>query len=300
MTQDAQFDPKYGQSVELTPGIRRVTASNPGRFTYHGTNTYLLGARNMMIVDPGPDHADHIRTLLALSQGSTVEAILVTHTHTDHSPAARTLRELTGAPIVGCGPHKLFRDLALGETNPLDASSDKDHAPDIELRDGASFEAAGLKIKAIATPGHTLNHLCFQIANSDVLFSADHVMGWSTSIVAPPDGNMRAYMASLDKLLTETASYYLPGHGGPVDNGRERVQDLKRHRLSREQSILEELGSGPKQIREIVASLYADIDKKLHGAAGLSVFAHLEDLSERALVQSTPEMSLNAHFRLAP
>jgi len=298
MKHDRSFDPRYGERVELLPGLCRVTARNPGPFTFHGTNSYILGQKHLVVVDPGPADEEHVNTLLSLMDGAQIEAILVTHTHVDHSPAARILQARSGAKIIGCAPHHAARALMEGEVNPLDASGDKDYAPDQEYQDGDVFEAAGITFEAIATPGHTANHMCFALLGEDVLISGDHVMAWSTSIVAAPDGSMRDYMASIEKLLARSETTYLPGHGGLVSNALTYVDQLKQHRLSREASILNELGTKPRSIPEIVAKLYADVDPKLHGAAGLSVFAHLEDLTERGQTTADPSLALDATFRL--
>ncbi|MEP3048733.1 MAG: MBL fold metallo-hydrolase [Roseibium sp.] len=299
MKHDKNFDPQYGTGVEIIPGIRRLTAENPGPFTFHGTNTYLLGHQNLIVVDPGPDFPAHTDAILKATSGSKIEAILVTHTHVDHSPGARLLQQVTGAPIVGCGPHIAARPLMEGEVNPLDASGDKDHQPNHLLKNGDTFEAAGLSLTAIATPGHTANHLSFALSGESHLLSGDHVMAWSTSIVAAPDGNMRDYMASLETLLARPEQIYLPGHGGPVLNAPDYVLDLKKHRQSRESDILQELASGTKTIPQIVEKLYADVDPALHTAAGLSVFAHLEDLTSCGTVTSDPSLSLTARFSVA-
>lgn len=297
MKHDRVFDPHYGTAVEVAPGIRRLTANNPGPFTFFGTNTYLLGIRRLICVDPGPAATDHIDAILKAASGAEIEAILVTHTHVDHSPGARLLKKRTGAPIVGCGPHEAARALGNNEINPLDASGDKDHRPDRQLFDGDVFTASEFQLETIATPGHTANHLCFALQGTDHLLSADHVMGWSTSVVAPPDGNMRAYMASIDTLLGRDEDVYLPGHGGLVRSARAYVHDLKQHRLAREQAILEQLRDGEKTIPDIVRVLYAAVDPTLHPAAGLSVFAHLEDLAGRGLVTAIPSPTLGARYR---
>ncbi|WP_434053143.1 MAG: MBL fold metallo-hydrolase [Roseibium sp.] len=297
MKHNLDFDPRYGSALELSPGFRRLTARNPGPFTFRGTNTYLIGTRKIVVVDPGPALEDHIGTIMSLLDGSELEAILVTHTHMDHSPGARLLQHRTGAPIVGCGPHRAARALMENEVNPLDSSGDKEHVPDRLLQDGDTFEACEASIEAIETPGHTANHLCFSIKGEDAILSADHVMGWSTSIVAPPDGSMRDYMASIEKLLARPEQTYHPGHGGHIEHAHDYVADLKQHRIRREQSILSEISGSDKSIPEIVETLYASVDPSLHPAAALSVFAHLEDLVERGLAAATPELSLAAHYK---
>lgn len=297
MKHNLDFDPNYGSAVELAPGLRRLTARNPGPFTFRGTNTYVIGTRKVVVVDPGPAQEDHIDTILSAIEGSELEAILVSHTHMDHSPGARLLQRRTGAAIVGSGPHRAARALMENEVNPLDSSGDKEHVPDRQLRDGDIFKSSEASIETIETPGHTANHLCFSIAGADALLSADHVMGWSTSIVAPPDGSMRDYMASIEKLLARPEQTYHPGHGGHIDNAHAYVTDLKQHRLRREQSILSEISGSEKTIPEIVATLYASVDPSLHPAAALSVFAHLEDLVERGIAHAHPDLSLSAHYK---
>lgn len=297
MKHNREFNPEYGTAVEIFPGFRRLTANNPGPFTFRGTNTYLLGTRHLVVVDPGPAAPEHMNAILKAADGATIEALLVSHTHMDHSPGARLLKSATGAPIVGCGPHRSARDLLDGETNPLDSSGDKEHVPDRQLTDGDVFETREFALETIETPGHTANHLCFAVQGTELLLSADHVMGWSTSIVAPPDGSMHAYMASLDKLLKRPETQYHPGHGGSITEALPYVRELKQHRLHREASILAAISKHELSIPQIVAGLYADVDPSLHGAAGLSVFAHLEDLVERGLVSATPGLSLTARFK---
>ncbi|WP_029063887.1 MBL fold metallo-hydrolase [Labrenzia sp. DG1229] len=297
MKHDRDFNPEYGTPFEISPGIRRLTAENPGPFTFRGTNSYLLGSRRLVVVDPGPALPDHLTAILRAADGATIEAILVTHTHMDHSPGARALKNETGAPIVGCGPHRSARDLFEGEVNPLDSSGDKEHIPDRLLKDGETFSVAGFSIETIATPGHTANHLCFAIQGEEVIFSADHVMGWSTSIVAPPDGSMKDYMTSIEKMLYRSENTYFPGHGGRIHDARSYVLDLKRHRLNREASILATVSERERTIKQIVAELYAEVDPSLHPAAGLSVYAHLEDLVERGLVSASPGLSFTAGYK---
>lgn len=297
MKHNRDFDPDYGSAVEVYPGIRRLTANNPGPFTFAGTNSYLLGTRRLVVVDPGPAHPDHLNAIMKAADGASIEAILVTHTHMDHSPGARVLRNKTGAPIVGCGPHVAARELMEGEMNPLDSSGDKEHVPDRQLKDGETFSAAGLSIETIGTPGHTANHLCFAIQGEDLILSADHVMGWSTSIVAPPDGSMRDYMRSIDKLLERSETTYLPGHGGVIPDAKPYVRNLKQHRLSREASVLAMISARERTIKEIVEELYADVDPSLHPAAALSVFAHLEDLVLRGKVSAVPSLAMTAGYK---
>lgn len=297
MNFNRSFEPDYGKAVELTAGIRRITANNPGPFTFYGTNTYLIGAKSVVVIDPGPDNAAHLNDVLRAIGDSTLEAILVSHTHVDHSPGARKLKAATGAPIIGCDRHRPARMLLPGEINPLDASSDADYRADKVLRDGEAYSGREVTLTAVETPGHTDNHVCFALSGTPTLFSADHVMAWSTSIVAPPDGSMRAYMASLETLLKRPESTYFPGHGGPVQDAPAFVDALKTHRLQREAAIRDRLGPSPVSIKDLVEQIYADVPKNLHGAAALSVYAHLEDLTERGLAVADPELGLNAKYR---
>jgi len=293
------FDPRYGEAVDLCDGIRRITAPNPGPFTFHGTNTYLMGGgQQVVVVDPGPEDDAHLAAIQEAAQGQTISAIAVTHTHVDHSPGARKLKRLTGAPIIGCGPHAAARPLGAGEVNLMDASADLSHRPDLQMKEGDEFDAGGGTLVAIESPGHTQNHLCFALKGTEHLLSADHVMAWSTSIVAPPDGNMRAYMTSLDKLSSRGETHYLPGHGSDIQNASGYVASLKDHRLQREAAILDQLGPNPKTIPELVRAIYKDVPEALHGAAGLSVFAHLEDLVERNRALAVPRLRLDASYTL--
>jgi glyoxylase-like metal-dependent hydrolase (beta-lactamase superfamily II) len=286
---DRDFDPRYGSAVEISQAIRRLTAHNPGPFTWHGTNSYLIGRDEVAVLDPGPADAAHMERLVTAAGEGRIAAILVSHTHMDHSPGARMLKQMTGAPIIGCGAHRAARPLNAGERNPLDASADGEHRPDREMAEGDTLVVDGLCLTAIETPGHTANHLAFALDEGSILFSADHVMAWSTSIVAPPDGAMSAYMASLTKLAGRGDARYLPGHGGPVEDPAAYVAGLAAHRRAREQAILDRLVSGAQTIPEMVAAIYADVDPALHGAAALSVLAQVEWLVERGLVRADGE-----------
>lgn len=296
MKHDRVFEPNYGTAIEVADGIRRLTCQNPGPFTFHGTNTYLVGTHDIVVIDPGPADDVHIDNILRSAGAHAIKAILVSHTHADHSPGARKLQVQSGAPIVGCGPHRAARPLAFGEINPMDASSDGDHVPDQLLSDGDLFTADGVTFEAIATPGHTANHLSFAVHGTEILFSADHVMAWSTSIVAPPDGAMPDYMLSLATLLKRKETLYFPGHGGAVRDAHTYVADLKDHRQNREESILESLAEIPVAIPDLVSRIYEDLPPSLHPAAALSVFAHLEDLTARGLARAEPEISLSASY----
>ncbi|HEX8194308.1 MAG TPA: MBL fold metallo-hydrolase [Allosphingosinicella sp.] len=264
--------------------VRRVLAPNPSAFTYTGTQTFIVGDGEVAIIDPGPDDPAHVAALLAATAGERVAAIVCTHTHRDHSPASRALAAATGAPIVGCAP------LAIEDEGPrADDSFDFAYAPDRILADGEAVDGPNWTLEAVATPGHTSNHLCFALAGTGILFTGDHVMGWSTTIVSPPDGDMGAYMASLERLLDREDASYLPAHGPAVDRPRDHVSRLIEHRRMRERQILDVLGSGETRIHAMVPHLYKDVDPRLHPAAARSVLAHLIDLESRGLVRSAGE-----------
>lgn len=293
------FDGEPGVVRQLTPLVRRVLAPNPGPFTFKGTCTYVVGRGTVAVIDPGPDNAAHIAAVLAAVAGETVTHILVTHTHRDHSPAALAVKAATGAVIAGCGPHRAARPLAAGEAAALEASADRDYRPELVLRDGEAIGGSGWRLVALDTPGHTANHVAFALPQENALFSGDHVMAWSTSIVAPPDGSMADYMASLDKLRTRDETVYWPGHGGPVTEPRRFVRALVGHRRQREAAILARLAAGDSTVAAIVPAIYEGLAPELVGAAGLSVFAHVEDLVARGLVVTNGPPVLAGRFRPA-
>lgn len=295
---DTMFEPSYGRPVEAAPGVLRLTVENPGPFTFHGTNTYLVGDRALAVVDPGPDDEAHLAAILRAADGRPVSHILVSHTHRDHSPLAARLKAQTGAQVLAEGPHRPARPLRIGELDRLDASADMDFAPDIALADGDVVEGDGWALRAVHTPGHAANHTAFALEGTGILFSADHVMAWSTTIVAPPDGAMTDYMSSLDKLLARDDHLFLPGHGGPVTSPKAFMRGLKAHRKMRERAIVERLSAGDRTIREMVNSIYRDTDRRLHGAAGLSVLAHIEDLIGRNVVAVEGEPAIESVYRL--
>jgi glyoxylase-like metal-dependent hydrolase (beta-lactamase superfamily II) len=275
-------DAPYAKLEQLEDGIARVLAHNPSAFTYYGTQTYLIGTKEVAVIDPGPDLSEHLDALDQAIGRRKVAAIMCTHTHRDHSPAARPLAEATGAPVVGCAP------LALKTVGPrADAAFDGDYAADRILADGESIEIDDRDVTAVATPGHTSNHLCF--AYGDALFSGDHVMGWSTTVVVPPDGEMGAYIASLEKLRQRADRVYYPAHGPPVTNPQQYVRGLIGHRMQREKQILRLVGERARDIPGIVANAYPGLDPRLTVAAGGSVFAHLVDLEQRGLVERDGE-----------
>jgi glyoxylase-like metal-dependent hydrolase (beta-lactamase superfamily II) len=277
------FDPAdlpTGVLMSLSPLVARVLAPNPSPFTYTGTQTYVVGADAVAIIDPGPDDPDHLGALTAAIAGRPVVAILCTHTHRDHSPAARPLSERTGAPIIGCAP------LTLDDDGPrADAAFDADYRPDRVLADGEQVSGPGWTLEAVATPGHTSNHLCFALLEETILFTGDHVMGWSTSVISPPDGDMSAYMRSMQRLLGRDDRIYYPAHGEPIENPQRLVRGMMGHRKQREGQILRFLErNGDSAIPDMVAEMYKGVDPRLYGAAGRSVLAHLIDLDGRGMV----------------
>ena len=268
---------------QVEPGIRRLLAHNPSHFTFTGTQTYVVGEGDVAVIDPGPDDRDHIDGLIQALGNERVTAIMCTHTHRDHSPGSRPLAEATGAPIIGCAP------LAIEDTGPrADASFDFDYRPDLVLAHGGRVAGDHWTLEAVATPGHTSNHLCFALDNG-ALFSGDHVMGWSTTIVSPPDGDMADYMASLDLLLARSDRIYYPTHGPAITDPRAHVQALIAHRRGREAQILAQLEAGEGSIPNMVTALYQDTDPALYPAAARSVLAHLVDLRERGRVTNDGE-----------
>lgn len=284
---------------EVTPGVRRVMANNPGPFTFKGTMSYIIGRGKVAIVDPGPADDAHIAALLDAVRNETVTHIFVTHTHRDHSPAVPAIKAATGATVYAEGPHRAARPLNTGEQKRLDASGDLDFRPDVMLKDGEVVEGDGWSVEAITTPGHCANHMAYALRGTDTLFAGDHVMAWATTIVAPPDGAMVDYMASLAKLAKRSEQFYLPGHGPAIREATRFVNYLILHRRAREDSILHRLGKGETDIPSIVRASYIGIDPRLVGAAGMSVLAHLEDLVTRGVVKTDGPPSITGTYRLA-
>lgn len=287
-----------GETEQHEPLVRRVLAPNPSPYTFSGTQTWLVGGgAEIAVIDPGPTGsgmsigdpgdaygAGHVEAILRAVGAARVTAIMCTHTHRDHSPAAAPLQAATGAPIIGCAP------LALSDSGPrADSAFDPDYAPDQVLADGDHVTGNGWTLTAVATPGHTSNHLCFALRESGALFTGDHVMAWSTTVVSPPDGDMAAYMASLAKLYDRHDRVYYPAHGPAVTKPKQLVRGMLGHRKQRERQILRELGKGPRAIPVMVAVMYKGLDARLVGAAGRSVLAHLLDLKARGLVANVDD-----------
>ncbi len=286
---------EYGRLERLAPGIRRIVARNPSPFTFKGTGTFVIGEGEVAVIDPGPDLEEHVAALLAGLAGERVTHILITHTHRDHSPAAAAVKAATGAATYGFGPHAGGRR---GQA-AVEEGGDWDFSPDLTVSDGDTIAGAGWRFEAVHTPGHTSNHLCFALLDRGILFSGDHVMGWSTSVISPPDGDMGAYMASLDKLLGRRDTIYWPTHGPAITEPQAHVRAFIAHRREREAGILECLTAGDTQIDAIVDRLYVGLQPGLRRAAGRSVHSHLLDLVARGVVASDGPPTLDASYRRA-
>lgn len=286
-----EIDPAYGQAVAVSPLVRRVTAENPGPFTYLGTGTYIVGHGAVAVIDPGPALPAHLDALLHALKGETVVAILTTHTHSDHSPLSHALAERTGRPPI------------YGRMDPMvgssEAASDTAFRPDVEVADGQRIGAAGWTLEAMATPGHASNHVCYALLEENLLFSGDHVMGWSTTVVSPPNGDMSDYYASLSAVEARDFAVLVPTHGPPITAVRPFLAAYRDHRLSRERQILAELAQGPRRIAEMVPAMYAAVDARLHPAAARSVLAHLIHLQRSGLVAADGDAGPDSLFRLA-
>lgn len=288
----------YGTVAGLTPLVRRVVARNPSAFTFHGTGTYIIGRGRVAVIDPGPDDPAHVGALLDAVRGETVSHILVTHTHRDHSPATAALQQATGAPSFAFGPHPLPKGgIAVEE------GGDHDFAPNHVIADGDTIAGKGWTVTALHTPGHISNHLCFALHEEQALFSGDHVMGWSTTVISPPDGNMTDYYASLRRLLPREEQRYYPTHGAPIDrtttgiSPQGFVQELLAHRAGREDQIMACLAAGPMTIPQMVARMYADVPQYLHGAAARSVLAHLLHMAADGRVRVDGDTDETAVYR---
>ena len=291
-----EFEAPYGTHVGLSPLVSRVLADNPGPFTFKGTGVYIVGHHEVAVIDPGPLIDEHIESLKRALDGKTVSHILVTHTHSDHSPAAQPLKQWCGAKTFAFGPHGSGHH----DDGPrVEEGGDREFVPDVRLKDGDVVRGSGWTLEAIHTPGHTSNHLCFGLREEKALFTGDHVMGWSTTVVTPPDGNMREYMSSVQKLQARDDQVLYPTHGAPVPNPGPFLQAYLEHRQEREAQILACLGAGIRSIPDIVERLYVNVDRRLHPAAARSVLAHLIQLSEDGRVIADPQVVPSAKFRLA-
>jgi len=298
--QDIQFDlrsPGAPDRVDrLSPLVRRIVADNPGPMTFTGTCTYIVGRDDVAVIDPGPDSPAHMSALLDALGDEKVRSILVTHTHRDHTGGVEALKAATGAQVIGCAPYRAAGD---AEGPQTDAAHDRTYRPDVILADGEEVAGAGYVLKAIATPGHTANHLAFALDAERTLFSGDHVMAWATSVIIPPDGRMRDYLASLEKLLGRDDEQYWPGHGGGIVSPHRMVRALIHHRRLREAAIIAALDKGPAKIPTLVATIYQSLDPRLKGAAAVSILAHLQDLADRGLVRIDDGQGLAAVYARA-
>lgn len=283
---------------EVVAGVRRVLCDNPSPFTFTGTVSYIVGKGNVAIIDPGPVDEAHTQALLDAVRGETVTHILVTHTHNDHSPGVARLKAATGATVYAEGQHRASRPAYASETRATESGGDWNFRPDRILKDGDVVEGDGWRLEVVATPGHTANHIAFAWPERKLTFVGDHVMGWSTSIVAPPDGSMVDYMASLERLALRDEQLYFSGHGPEIPDAVRFVKFLIRHRQAREASILHRLAKGEADIPTIVRASYIGIDPRLVGAAGYSVLAHLEDLVARDVVATDGDPTIDGSYRL--
>ncbi len=290
-----EFDFQYGALERITPHVRRLIAKNPSPFTFRGTGTYVIGEGNVAVIDPGPLDDAHVSALIESLAHETVTHILITHTHMDHSPAAAPLKEATGAKTYGYGPHGAGK---LAEGVPVEEGGDMAFEPDVVLRDGDVIEGDGWTMEAVYTPGHTSNHLCFALKEERALFTGDHVMGWSTSIISPPDGDMTAYMDSLDKLLARDDEIYWPTHGTSIDDPKPFVHAFIEHRLERERQIVDCLEKNVSRIEDMVPLMYTELDEKMYGAAARSVFAAMQRLTDAGKVRCDGEPAIGATYSL--
>lgn len=275
---------EYDVVQDVAPGVRRIVANNPGPFTFKGTNTYLVGQGEVAVIDPGPEDPDHLNAILEAVSGERISHILITHTHRDHTDGIAPLREHTDAPVLAYGDTGKERG-AMTTSPSGKAFVDLGFEPDSLIRNGETIEGAGWALDAIFTPGHAPDHLCFALAGQRLVFSGDHVMGWSTTVVAPPEGNMGDYLTSLEKLMDRNDKVFFPGHGGRIETPQRAVRAYLMHRKMRESAIYGRLEDGDQFIPQIVAKIYPSLDSKLAPAAALSVLAHLELLVERGQVQ---------------
>jgi glyoxylase-like metal-dependent hydrolase (beta-lactamase superfamily II) len=283
---DTDFRADPGVPAEVLPGVVRVTAPNAGPYTFTGTNSFILGTASAAVLDPGPDDPAHRAALLAAIAGRPVEAILLTHTHKDHSAGAKALREATGAPLWFAGPHRLSRAPHLLELNALARECDWDLVPDRTFFDGEQFGIGGISFTAIATPGHCANHMCYGIDGTGWLLSGDHIMGWNSTLVAVPDGSMADYLASLEKIIALPYVHYAPAHGGPIADGPAYARALLAHRQLRNRQIDEAVKSGATRVAQLLERIYPALTGKLRRAAAFTLQAHIEYLAAQGTIRA--------------
>ena len=288
-----EFDCEYGVMVQVSPMVRRIVANNPGPFTFKGTGTYIIGHGKVGVIDPGPNDEEHVEAMMVALDGEEITHQLITHTHNDHSPAAKLVKARTGAKTYGFGPHGSGK---YGKGFTVEAGGDTDFIPDIALLDGDVIKGENWTINCIHTPGHTSNHLCFHLDQENALFPGDHVMGWSTTVVSPPDGDVFEYMNSLRKLAGRSDRIYYPTHGAPIDSPQRFVRAILVHRKMRESQILDCLDKEIYTIPFMVEQMYKDLDERLIGAAQQSIFAHIIDLSNRGIIKPQDEISIDSEF----
>ncbi len=287
---------EYGKIQQVSPLVRRIVANNPSKFTFRGTGTYIVGSGQVAVIDPGPLLDRHISAIANQLAGETISHILVTHTHSDHSPAALPLQKICGAPIYGCRlPVQSFSDLP---SVPIEEDIDMNFRSTVEILNGDVIKGSHWTLKCVHTPGHMSNHFCFRLLEENALFSGDHVMGWSTTVIVPPEGSMTDYMNSLDLLLEADDEIYYPTHGPPIRDPNPFVQAYKAHRIEREKQIVDCLKAGMTTVSEIVSIVYRDTDRSLHAAAARSLFATLIKLWEENRVRCDTEPKLNSNYRL--
>jgi glyoxylase-like metal-dependent hydrolase (beta-lactamase superfamily II) len=287
---------EYGKTDELGPNIRRVIARNPSPFTFHGTGTYILGRGKVAVIDPGPADEAHIQAILDATRGETITHILVTHTHMDHSPGCRLLLPHVEAKTYGYGPHGSGQD---PENVKIEEGADLAFKPDVEVRHGDIIDGGDWQVECVYTPGHTSNHMCFQLRNEKALFTGDHIMAWSTSIVSPPDGDMEAYMRSLELLLERDDRVYWPTHGPAVLDPKAHVRAFIEHRKEREAQILTQIDKGVHSIRDMVPEMYAGLPEFMYPAAARSVYAAVVYMVKRGVLHSEGELHIDGRFRRA-
>lgn len=285
---------EYGVLAAVAPGLRRMVVENPGSFTFHGTNTYVIGSGEVAVVDPGPLNDAHFEALTRALEGERVSHILLTHTHMDHSPAAKPLKEKTGAKTWAFGPHGSGkRDAGI----QVEAGGDMDFVPDVTIKHGEVIQGGDWEVECVFTPGHTSNHMCFALPNKAGLITGDHVMGWSTSVISPPDGDMKAYMASLDLLVERGDKVLWPAHGDAIRDPAPFLDEFIAHRQAREAQIAACITDGLTDIRTMVKRMYADVDERLHRPAAMSVLAHLQHMVATGRASCDDEPGIDSIYR---